>query len=267
MEQQWKVDGCWRLVYSTITILGAKRTKLGLRDFIALADFFQIIDVAKVRQLSFIMWEYLECDHSNISLGSNRSRNCFDLPWSWIWMAQGKASNVIKFNVRGFQMLNGQLEIEASYKITAKNVRFSLVLILTSISWRGNFTLVTFYMLLLQRVEIKLENSAITPDQVLIDYYLHQSTKPSMLTQELQLKNLFQKNYDLLLAIFNPEGWLDITYPWHCSRIWDFASILSVCFSFIKIRYVDDSLRIGRDEKGNIYVLERTEEQPWHCKC
>jgi hypothetical protein len=24
---------------------------------------------------------------------------------------------------------------------------------------------------------------------------------------------LFEKNYDLLLNIFNPEGWLEITYP------------------------------------------------------
>ncbi|XVE83293.1 hypothetical protein DITRI_Ditri16bG0076600 [Diplodiscus trichospermus] len=42
-----KVGGCWKLVYSTITILGSKRTKLGLRDFITLGDFFQTIDVQK----------------------------------------------------------------------------------------------------------------------------------------------------------------------------------------------------------------------------
>lgn len=140
-----KVDGTWKLVYSTISILGAKRTKLGLRDFVTLGDFFQTIDVAKE-----------------------------------------KAFNVIKFNVRGLKMLNGQLTIEASYKITSKT-----------------------------RVDIKLENSTITPDQ---------------------LMNLFKKNYDVLLAIFNPEGWLDITYA-------------------------DDYLRIGRDNKGNIFVLERTGEQ------
>jgi hypothetical protein len=29
----------------------------------------------------------------------------------------------------------------------------------------------------------------------------------------MQLMNIFQKNYDMLLAIFNPEGWLEITYP------------------------------------------------------
>nr|XP_029118387.1 probable plastid-lipid-associated protein 7, chloroplastic isoform X2 [Elaeis guineensis] len=133
-----KVDGCWKLVYSTITILGAKRTKLGLRDFITLDDFIQIIDVAKE-----------------------------------------KAVNVIKFNVRAFKLLTGQLTIEASYKIVSKT-----------------------------RVDIKLENSSITPDQ---------------------------KNYDLLLAIFNPEGWLEITY-------------------------VDDTMRIGRDDKGNIFILERTEQ-------
>uniref|UniRef100_A0A453BYU6 Plastid lipid-associated protein/fibrillin conserved domain-containing protein n=1 Tax=Aegilops tauschii subsp. strangulata TaxID=200361 RepID=A0A453BYU6_AEGTS len=66
---------------------------------------------------------------------------------------------------------------------------------------------------LFQRVGIKLESSTITPDQ---------------------LMNIFQKNYDMLLAIFNPEGWLEITY-------------------------VDESLRIGRDDKANIFVLEKTE--------
>jgi len=29
----------------------------------------------------------------------------------------------------------------------------------------------------------------------------------------MQLMNIFQKNYDMLLDIFNPEGWLEITYP------------------------------------------------------
>ena len=43
-----QVKGEWKLVYSTISILGSKRTKLGLRDFIALGDFVQIIDVDQV---------------------------------------------------------------------------------------------------------------------------------------------------------------------------------------------------------------------------
>lgn len=44
-----QVGGAWRLIYSTITILGSKRTKLGLRDFITLGDFFQSINVAQVK--------------------------------------------------------------------------------------------------------------------------------------------------------------------------------------------------------------------------
>jgi len=62
-----------------------------------------------------------------------------------------------------------------------------------------------------QRVDIKFENSTLVPEQLL---------------------SLFQKNYDLLLSIFNPEGWLDITY-------------------------IDDTLRVGRDDKGNVFLLER----------
>uniref|UniRef100_A0A2P2KN64 Putative plastid-lipid-associated protein 7ic isoform X3 n=1 Tax=Rhizophora mucronata TaxID=61149 RepID=A0A2P2KN64_RHIMU len=116
-----KVDGTWKLVYSTITILGSKRTKLGLRDFITLGDLYQHIDVAK-----------------------------------------GKAVNVIKFSVRGLK-LNGQLTIEASFKIASNS-----------------------------RVDVSYDSSTIIPDQ---------------------LMKMFLKNYDLLLSIFNPEGWLEISYP------------------------------------------------------
>ncbi|KMZ76457.1 putative plastid-lipid-associated protein 7, chloroplastic [Zostera marina] len=136
-----KVDGCWKLIYSTISILGHKRTKLGLRDLISLGDFLQTIDVS-----------------------------------------QGKAINEIQFNVRGFKLLSGKLTIAASFAVSSKN-----------------------------RVDIKFQNSNISP---------------------VQLMELFKKNYDLLLSIFNPDGWLDITY-------------------------VDESLRIGKDDKGNIFILER----------
>lgn len=50
-----------------------------------------------------------------------------------------------------------------------------------------------------------------------------------------KLQSLFQANYDLLLSIFNPEGWLDITY-------------------------VDQDTRVGRDDKGNIFVLARAHD-------
>ncbi|XP_057972168.1 fibrillin-5, chloroplastic isoform X2 [Malania oleifera] len=122
-----KVDGRWKLVYSTVTILGSKRTKLGLRDFITLGDFFQTIHVS-----------------------------------------EGKAVNMIQFYVRGLNLLNGQLTVEASFKIVSKS-----------------------------------------------------------------LMSVFRKNYNLLLSIFNPEGWLEISY-------------------------VDDEMRIGRDDKGNIFILERS---------
>nr|GEY37899.1 probable plastid-lipid-associated protein 7, chloroplastic [Tanacetum cinerariifolium] len=139
-----KLGGCWKLIYSTITILGSKRTKLGLRDFITLGDFLQLIDVAK-----------------------------------------GKAVNMIMFNARGLNLFSGKLIIEASFKISSKS-----------------------------RVDIRYNTSTIVPDQ---------------------LMNLFRKNYDILLGIFNPDGWLEITY-------------------------VDETLRIGRDDKGNIFILERSKE-------
>ncbi|XP_031485582.1 fibrillin protein 5 homolog [Nymphaea colorata] len=136
-----KVSGCWKLIYSTISILGTKRTKLGLRDFVSLEDFFQTIHID-----------------------------------------EGKALNTVNFQVKGLKLLKGQLTVVANFKVTSPT-----------------------------RVEIEYQDSTIAPDQLL---------------------NLFKKNYDLLLAIFNPEGWLDITY-------------------------VDEDMRIGRDDKGNLFVLER----------
>lgn len=36
---------------------------------------------------------------------------------------EGKAFNVIKFNARGLNLLNGKLTIEASFKIASKSVK------------------------------------------------------------------------------------------------------------------------------------------------
>jgi hypothetical protein len=63
------------------------------------------------------------------------------------------------------------------------------------------------------------------PKRVAIDFE-KASLEPS------QLQDLFEQNYDLLLSIFNPAGWLDITY-------------------------LDDRLRVGRDDKSNVFLLER----------
>ena len=52
------------------------------------------------------------------------------------------------------------------------------------------------------------------------------------LQEPRQLQELFASQLDVLLSIFNPEGWLDITY-------------------------LDPTHRIGRDHNGNIFYLER----------
>ncbi|XP_057732113.1 fibrillin protein 5 homolog [Arachis stenosperma] len=137
-----KVAGYWRLVYSTITILGSKRTKIGLRDFISLDEFFSIDS-----------------------------------------KMESKAVNVVEFSAKELSLLSGQLSIEASFKIASATVK-ALPSCL--------------------RVDINFESSTITLDQ---------------------LMHVFRKNYNLLLGIFNPEGWLEITY-------------------------VGDTIRIGRDNKG-----------------
>lgn len=91
--------------------------------------------------------------------------------------------------------------------------------------------------------------------------------------------NVFQKNYDILLGIFNPEGWLEISYPWILSV--SVSVILYIYFTLVNVkiskrkkkkeavvilwfkivRYVDETIRIGRDDKGNIFILERLEQE------
>lgn len=140
-EDMQQLDGSWRLLYSTIRILGTKRSKLGLREFVQIGDLFQDIDVAS-----------------------------------------STAVNRVDFSVTGFSALKGCLTITASYDVVSAS-----------------------------RVDVAFQHAELEPDQ---------------------LEQLFRKNYDLLLAIFNPDGWLEITY-------------------------FDGDLRIGRDDKDNIFVLER----------
>ena len=136
-----QLDGRWRLLYSTIRILGSKRSKLGLREFVQIGDMFQEID-----------------------------------------MSSKTAVNTVEFNVSGFTMMKGCLTIKADFEAQSAS-----------------------------RVDVKFSSATLKPDQ---------------------LEKLFQQNYDLLLDIFNPEGWLEITY-------------------------LDEQLRVGRDDDGHIFVLEK----------
>ncbi|KAG6793192.1 hypothetical protein POTOM_002385 [Populus tomentosa] len=206
-----KVGGCWKLVYSTITILGSKRTKLGLRDFITLGDFFQYIDVAK-----------------------------------------GKAVNVINFNVRGLNLLSGQLTIEASFKTASKSrvdINYESSTIIpdqVNLNLLSNEIYAAFanisklrsviVVLQLQTIVFLQNISFRTATQIDPECFSNFKISLFCCVEKLrQLMNLFRKNYDLLLSIFNPDGWLEITY-------------------------VDDNMRIGRDDSGNIFILERSQE-------
>lgn len=140
-ENLEKVAGPWRLLYTTISISGYKKTKLGLREFVKLGDFMQIINVE-----------------------------------------QQEAVNLVHFSVAGLGTLEGDLRVTASYTPSSPS-----------------------------RVDIQFKSAQLSPDMI---------------------HKLFETNYDLLLSIFNPDGWLEITY-------------------------VDEDTRVGRDDKGNIFVLEK----------
>lgn len=135
------LGGSWRVLYSTIRVMGTKRSKLGLREFVRISDIYQDIDIeAKT------------------------------------------AVQKVGFAVSGFGVISGEFKINASFHPSSST-----------------------------RVEVTFVDSDLKPDQ---------------------LRKLFEKNYNMLLSIFNPEGHLDITY-------------------------VDEDFRIGRDGCGNIFVLER----------
>jgi hypothetical protein len=141
-ERMDLVAGEWRLLYTTVTIAGVRKTRLGLREFVKLGVFAQRIDAGKK-----------------------------------------EAVNEIGFSVSGLgAALEGSLTVRATYEVVSP-----------------------------QRVAIAFAGSTLAPSR---------------------LEALFRANYDLLLSIFNPDGWLDVTY-------------------------VDEELRIGRDDKGHLFVLER----------
>lgn len=72
------------------------------------------------------------------------------------------------------------------------------------------------------------------------DYEVVSGSRVKVMTREAKLEPakfeaLLGENKSLLTEIFNPEGFLDITY-------------------------LDERLRIGRDDKGHLFVLEKMEE-------
>lgn len=135
-----RVDGTWRVLYTTVSIQGKRRTQLGLRVFVELGEFLQIIDADT-----------------------------------------GSVRNVIAFDALG--KIRGALTVNAAFRVASGS-----------------------------RVDVDFTGSDIEPQG---------------------LRDIFQENYELLLAIFDPSGWLETTYL-------DPAA-----------------LRVGRDDKGNVFVLER----------
>lgn len=136
-----QVDGTWKVLYSTISIMGSKRTKLGLRGFLQLSDIYQDID-----------------------------------------MKNKVARNRITFRAPGLNGSVGALNLTASFEAITD-----------------------------ARVQVELTGATLDPEQ---------------------LRAIFERNYDMLLEVFNPTGWLEITY-------------------------VDEKYRIGRDDKDNLFILER----------
>jgi hypothetical protein len=80
-----------------------------------------------------------------------------------------------------------------------------------------------------------------------------------------QLQAIFEANLPLLLEIFNPQGWCvagdagDVretrVRKRVCSELtWRHATHTR---ARLELTYVDEALRVGRDDKGDVFVLER----------
>lgn len=138
--------GRWRVLFSTVTITGSKRVKLGLKSAVTLGDLIQTIDPETSTATNEVGFE-------------------------------------LKFLGGGGR---GSLRLEARFKV----------------SGGGDHP---------HRVDISLTSAALTPRA---------------------LDSLLGQHMNLLLSIFNPEGWLETTFA-------------------------DETLRVGRDDKGRVFVLER----------
>ncbi|CAI6000488.1 unnamed protein product [Closterium sp. NIES-64] len=194
-----QITGEWRLLYSTIAILGSKRTKLGLRDFISLGDFLQIVDKDTRRAANMV--EFAVRGLGLLSGKLTIEAMCFVFPSPLppcIVVTHGfgraaglekafskRAANVVEFSVRGLGLLSGKLTIEATYTVASPTSSLPPVICPSHPSQNPAPPEYPFSLLsLLQRVDIKFESSSIVPDQV-----------------GFLLNKLFEKNYDLLLRM------------------------------------------------------------------
>lgn len=137
--------GAWRVLFSTVTITGSKRIKLGLKSAVTLGDIVQEIDPESSTATNEVGFE-------------------------------------LKFLGGGGR---GSLRLEAKFAVTGESAP--------------------------RRVDIELASAVLTPPA---------------------LDSLLRQHMQLLLSIFNPEGWLETTYA-------------------------DERIRVGRDDKGRVFVLER----------
>lgn len=145
-ENAIAASGCWRLLYTTLTILGRRRVKLAIGTkskpgFVKLGEFYQTVDPGPQESRNIVVF--------NMALGGS-----------------------------------GTFTISAKYEVESDT-----------------------------RVLVETQSCALEP---------------------VKLEELLGENISLLSQIFDPTGFLDITY-------------------------LDENLRIGRDDKGNIFVLERCE--------
>lgn len=152
------LSGIWRVVYTTVEVLGRRRVRLGIgargrAGLVTMGTMWQLVD-----------WK------------SRSSRN------------------VVEFDIA--KTIHGAFQVTADFEVAdldAIDVGYG-----TSGKSRN-------------RVNVAMRDWSLRPKR---------------------LVELLGGEAGILLDIFNPEGWLDVTY-------------------------VDERCRIGRDNKGNVFVLER----------
>ncbi len=149
--------------------------------------------------------------------------------------AQALAVNKVDFSVSGLGLLRGSLTIKAGFRKAGPqrvDIDFHEASLVSSIGCR-----VSKWMARgvadgrpTERGRSRCFFLLITVPPLRPSF----SPSPPLLFPQVpqELQRLFEANYDMLLSIFNPQGHLDVTY-------------------------LDSTHRVGRDDKGNIFYLER----------
>jgi hypothetical protein len=160
-------------------------------------------------------------------------------------VAGGRAVNAVGFALAGGALLRGALTIDATFTVASP----------TRCAQRSARCVTAAAVPcaecgLMRSVDIAYVDSRLEPKQ---------------------LQAIFAATLPLLLEVFNPQGWCGSASQANHEHKRTSACFLTLGLSFpraalrcarLELTYVDEALRVGRDDKGHTFVLERMPGAP-----